>query len=52
MHGDVETVTEFAYLGDRINSGGGCEATVTSRTIIGWRKFRECKNLLREGNFL
>ena len=22
LHDDVETVTEFSYLGDRINSGG------------------------------
>ena len=24
VHYDVDTVTEFSYLGDRINSGGGC----------------------------
>ena len=27
---DVETVTDFSYLGDRINSGGGFEVAVTS----------------------
>ena len=42
LHDYVETVTEFSYLGDRINSGGGCEVAVTSRTRIGWVKFREC----------
>ena len=26
LHDDTETVTGFSYLGDRINSGGGCEA--------------------------
>ena len=30
LHGDVETETECSYLGDRINSGGGCVAAVTS----------------------
>ena len=42
----METVTEFSYLGDGINSGGGCEVAVTSRTRIGWAKFRECHDLL------
>ena len=32
LHDDVETVTEFSYLGDRIKSGGGFVAAVTSRT--------------------
>ena len=31
LHDNVETVTDFSYLGDRINSGGGCEAPVISR---------------------
>ena len=34
LHDDMETVTEFSYLGDRINSGGGCVAAVTSRTRL------------------
>ena len=46
LHDEVETVTEFSYLGDRINSGGGCEAAITSRTRIGWAKIRECQDLL------
>ena len=41
LHDGVETVTEFSYLGDRINSGGGCEEAVKTRTRIGWVKFRE-----------
>ena len=32
LHDDVETVIDFSYLGDRINSVGGCEVAVTSRT--------------------
>ena len=35
---DVETVTDFSYLSDRLNSGCGCEEAVTSRTRLGyWR---------------
>ena len=46
LHDDVKTVIEFSYLGDRISSGGGCVAAVTSRTRLGWVKFRECQDLL------
>ena len=35
LHDDVETVTGISYIGDRINSGGGYVATVTSSTMIG-----------------
>ena len=38
---EVETVSEFTYLGDRVSVGGGCEADVTARTICWWVKFRE-----------
>ena len=43
---EVETVQEFAYIGDRVSAGGGCEAAVTARTRCGWVKFRECSELL------
>ena len=46
LYDDMETVTEFSYLGDTMNSGGGCEVAVTSRTWIGRAKFRECQDLL------
>ena len=36
----------FCYLGDKLNASGGSEAAVTSRTRIGWIKFRECGELL------
>ena len=41
----VESVTEFSYLGDRINSGGACVVAVSSRTRLRWMKFRECQDL-------
>ena len=47
----METVTEFSYLIDRINFGGGYEAVVTSRTRIGWLKFRDCQDLLHGQQF-
>ena len=46
LHDDVETVTEFSYLGDRINTGGGCEAAVASRIRLELVKFLECQYLL------
>ena len=44
--GEVLTVQEFTYLGDRVSAGGGCEAAVTVRTRCGWVTFRECGELL------
>ena len=35
LHDVVETAADFSYLGSRINIGGGCEATVQSKTRIG-----------------
>ena len=52
LHEDVETVTDFSYLGDRINSGGGCEAAVTSRTRFGWVNFTDFQDLLYKKHFL
>ena len=51
LHDVVETVTEYSYLGDGINSGGGCVAAVTSRTRMRWAKVRECKDLPCRKNF-
>ena len=33
---EVETVSEFTYLGDSVSVGGGCDAAVTVRTRCGW----------------
>ena len=46
LHDDVEPVTDFPYLGDRIISGGGCEAALTSIIRLVWIKFREYQDLL------
>ena len=46
LNDNVETVTDGSYLGDRKNSGGGCEAAVKSRTRQGWVDFRDCQDLL------
>ena len=48
---EVETARGFCYLGDRVNTGGGCEAAVTARARIGWMKFRECGELLNSKRF-
>ena len=42
--GEVETVREFTYLGDRVS--GGCKAAVTARTRCGCVRFRDCSELL------
>ena len=48
---EVETVNGFRYLGDRLNSSGGCEAAVTTKLRIGWVRFRECGELLLGNRF-
>ena len=42
----VETVQGFCYHGNRFNVSGLCEAAVTARTRLGWKKFRECGEIL------
>ena len=32
---EVETAREYAYFGDRVSAGGGCEAAVTATTRCG-----------------
>ena len=48
---EVETMIGFCYLGDRLNSSGGCEAAVTARVGIGWVRFRKCEELLLGNRF-
>ena len=42
---DVETVSEFTYLGDRVGACGVCESAATARIRCGWVKFWECGEL-------
>ena len=39
---ELETVNGFCYLGDRLNSSGGCEVAVTARVKIDWKRFMKC----------
>ena len=48
---EVKTVNGFCGLGERINSGGICEAAVKARVRISWVRFRECGELLLENSF-
>ena len=48
---EVETESEFTYLGDRVSASGGCEAAVTVRTRCGWVKLMECGELLNGRRF-
>ena len=42
MCNEVETVKGFCYLGDWLNASGRCQAAVSARTRMGWKKFRKC----------
>ena len=46
MCDEMETVNGSCYLSDRLNASGGCEVAVTARIRVGWRKFRECCEIL------
>ena len=37
---------KFTYLGDRVRTGGGCEAAVTTKTTCGRFKFMDFGELL------
>ena len=50
LHDDVETLTDFLYLEDKINTGG-CEVAVAYRTRLGWIKLIECQDVLCRKNF-
>ena len=43
---DIGRVDRFCYLGDVINSGGGCEIAVARRSRFGWIKFNELASIL------
>ena len=48
---NIEKVDRFCYLGDTINSGGGCEVSVVRRCQFGWLKFNELSSLLCGNRF-
>ena len=47
----MQTVNRSCYLGDKLNSSGGCEAAVTTRVRIDWVRFRKCGELLLGNRF-
>ena len=51
MCNEVETIKGFCYLGNSLNASGECETAVTARTRVGWKKFRECDEILFEKRF-
>ena len=46
MCDEVETVKGYCYLGNRLIVSGECEAAVTAKTRVGWKKFREYGEIL------
>ena len=51
MCNEVKTVKRFCYLGNKLNASGGCEVALTSRTRLGWKKFRKCGEILFRKRF-
>ena len=47
----METVREFAYVGDSVSAGEGCEAAVTARTLFKWVNVSEYGELLYRRRF-
>ena len=52
MCDEVKTVKGFYYLGNTLNASGGCEAAVTARTRVEWKKFREVEKYCAEKDSL
>ena len=50
--GDVETVRESTYLGDRMTADGGSWAVVTARTRCGWLSLGSAVSCCTAGDFL
>ena len=49
---EVETVSDFTHLGDRVSAGGGCKAAVTTRIRRGLAKFGSVVSRSMAGGFL
>ncbi|XP_033103449.1 uncharacterized protein LOC117106208 [Anneissia japonica] len=43
---EIGRVDRFCYLGDTLNSGGGCEIAVAWRSRVGWSKCNELAMVL------
>ena len=48
---EMEIVSKFFYLSDRLSATDGCETAITARTRIGWMKFRECSEIVKGRRF-
>jgi hypothetical protein len=46
LNDGIERVESYVFLGNKLNAGGGCLNTVTSRVRVGWMKFRELHGVL------
>jgi hypothetical protein len=42
----LDVVPTFPYLGDLLNSGGGCDSAIAGRCCVAWGKFRKLLPLL------
>ena len=51
MCDEVEAVKGFCYFGNRLNANREHEVAMTARTRLGWKKFRECDEILFKKRF-
>ncbi len=42
----LEVVDSFCYLGDKLESGGGCVRAIIARCGVAWGKFRQLRPVL------
>ena len=42
----LEVVSEFCYLGDVLDAGGGCTRAITARCCAAWGKFKKLRPIL------
>ena len=49
LNDDAETVKEFCYLGNTLNSSGDFEMAVVAGTRVEWIRFRKCEGKVLYG---
>jgi len=47
----LEKVDKFCYLGNMLDTDGGCDSATTGRVIPAWKKFREYLSILTGKGF-
>ena len=48
----VETVTDFLFLGSKINTDGDCSKRIKHHLLLGWEAMTNLDNVLKSRNFV